>query len=169
MLAADEFCRQSRIWRETSEEITVTQDEIDYELEPENPALIVDVEKVVLNQRILNPVTPGSHASHGYSLLINESPTLRLIGHQSGRMVVDLILAPDPRTRTLPDFFWNDWRKTLASGTLAKLLLVPNQPFTSPDLATFHERQFRAGIVSATSRALSGNVKPHLRTRPCYA
>lgn len=65
----------------------------------------------------------------------------------------------------LPEPLMRHWRKGLIHGALYRLLVLP-EPWQNFDLAGYHERQFRAAIVSARQVRAHGYEQKGARVRP---
>ena len=56
--------------------------------------------------------------------------------------------------------------QTIAYGALARLLIMPGQPFTNPALAEEYERRFSSAISASRGEARRGNVRASSFVRP---
>lgn len=64
------------------------------------------------------------------------------------------------------DKLFQDYAPDIANGALSKLLLIPGQPFSNPQLATERRIMFRSAIQNARSSGRKGNVRSSLRVSP---
>lgn len=82
-----------------------------------------------------------------------------------GALAVRASFEPSRSATSLDDKLYS-YVQTLAYGTLARLLLMPGQPFTNPVLASEYERRFTSAIAAARSAARRGNVRTSSHVRP---
>jgi hypothetical protein len=171
--SADEFCRKSRVLRETPEDIAIVPGRTEYEIEPDaNGVAIYDVDDVEISGQPLEAFEKNSARIPGkrfYSLKRSDGETLLVLKKppaQSGWLSLTLILVPKAAATGLPDSLFDDWREAIASGALARLCATPNQPFSSSELAQYHQGLFRHAVVAAAAKATLGGIKATLRTRP---
>lgn len=68
-----------------------------------------------------------------------------------------------------PDLFMN-WFETIMDGVLGRLYMLPNKPFSSPQMATYHSKRYRMGVARARATAQANNTDGGGRWRtPYYA
>lgn len=84
---------------------------------------------------------------------------IRLIGtpgaDEDGEILtVTVSVKPSRRTRLiLNDDMVDLYKDDLVNGALARLLVIPRQPWTSPNQALMHDRKFEDGILAADNNA----------------
>ena len=64
--------------------------------------------------------------------------------------------APTRAATRVADVLYDDYAEDIAAGAVARLLLMPAQPFTNPVLAAPYRKQFRDAVTSAATRARLG-------------
>jgi hypothetical protein len=67
---------------------------------------------------------------------------------------VELIVVPNQSCFTIEDALYELHAKDIAAGALAEAHKLPDQPFTSLDMAIMRDREFRAAINNARTREL---------------
>jgi hypothetical protein len=172
--SADEFCRKSRVLRETPDAIEVLPGQTEYEISPDTGGTVIyDVADVEISGQTLEAFEKNSAYMKWrtfFTLKKTGRETLLLlktVPMQRGWMSLTLILVPEAGISTLPDPLFDDWREVLAAGALARLCATPNQPFTQLDLAQYQRGLFQDGVHAALVKAtLGGGFKATLRVRP---
>lgn len=74
-----------------------------------------------------------------------------------------LALRPVPGA-AVPEAVLTHWHAVIADGVLWRLFLMP-QPWRNPELATYYQRQFRAGTTEAKQRATHGYARGGARVK----
>ena len=82
--------------------------------------------------------------------------------------MISLFLKPSQETDILPDFLVSHMARNIADGALATLLLLPNQPFTNPQMAMAFEAKFQASLDKNFDFNLRGQQRARKRTRANY-
>lgn len=167
--AVIEFCASSWVWKHLPDAIDVVAGESTYDIEL--PAG-VDVSTVVSVELDGVPLEPKDLA-----WLNKEIPRWRTVAARSkyftqvdseqlilaplpdvnitGGATMTLALQPSQATKSFPKWIFNQHIYVLADGAIAKLMLMPNKPWT--DLANGQDRRarFEAGIAHARASAVS--------------
>ena len=155
--AADEFCKRTRCWREVE---VVSSDGIDFEVlcVPPGAALYeveeahfngCELERVSFNdippelipQIVDGPQKPGELgepryiSSRGANAVVIAPPA-------AGMLRISMFLVPAPGADMLPDVLFDSFSKDVGAGALARILILPDQPFTNPDMAMMFASQF---------------------------
>lgn len=84
----------------------------------------------------------------------------------SDALAVRASFAPTRTATQVEDELFDDWLTEIVSGALARLMIIPAQPFTNPKLALEHERAFRAGVGAANAEARRGTGRGGLFVKP---
>jgi len=146
----NEFCRESRAWREQVE-VTLEVDKTRYVVAAHD-ALIVEA------YTISHPTLNFARAFYKEgAVTLFEFPTSRDIPYP---LLVYCALAPLPPaldqtdiSALLPVDIWNDHEATLYAGTMARMMMQPLKPYTNPQLAVAHRRDFFMKAAEARVRA----------------
>lgn len=83
----------------------------------------------------------------------------------SGAITVKASFAPSYRATALDDALFADWRTVLVAGTLATLMRMPAQPFSSP-LASNFAAEYESGVYRAKREASVGRIKTSMAVKP---
>lgn len=85
---------------------------------------------------------------------------------EAGVLKIRVAVKPLSSAEYIPDFFYEDWRRPIASGAISRLCAIPGKEYSQPELATYHERLFQTGMSKAMSRLYAGNTQRGLRVQP---
>lgn len=170
--AARLFCQDTRCWREVST-FRVTRNDIEVVCVPPY-ADLHEIEVAQFNGRELEraPYTAasGAHDDAGDPTYISEvTPNaVRISPQGEGELVVSVFLMPSLNAELVPDFLVTRFRREVATGALATLLLLPNQSFTNPVMAGEYERRFTAARDKSFNRNIRGQQRAPARARPSF-
>ena len=167
--AVIEFCRESWIWQFFPDPQNVRARVLEYDIEPPqgaDVAAVIDVEynKVPLTPKSvvwLNKELPGwrttTAAVKHYTQVDTEQIILAPLpaDNINGGLVMTLALQPSQTATGFPKWIWNQFVYPITEGAIAKLMLMPNKPWT--DLANGQDRRmrFEQGFNDAREAAVS--------------
>lgn len=170
--AIDSFCRQSRIYRER-QTVALTSGVSSYELDPPGGgSVIVETLYARIGDDILEPLIPelesrlfiGSgkpeyikHAEPG-SIEILPAPA------DSGTLSVVVVYSIDQAATMFPSIL-DQWREEISFGAMARLMVMPNKPWSNPQMAAGYQSMFNAGVNDAAARASLGNRRATMRVQ----
>lgn len=178
--AAIEFCERTRFWR-YDDEFTVSADDCEGLLAPQD-AVVHEIDQVWFDGQKLRKVTPdklddllpgwrsGGEALTGQPGYVTQTlpNTVSLVPHGSGRVKLSLILKPAQDCEQVPDFLVDQQRETIAWGALARILLIPNQSFTNPDMGAAFGQSFQQRIDGKATLGSTGQQRAPVRTRASF-
>lgn len=171
--AAQRFCEKSRIWRSCKDfDVVGGQDEL---LCCPSHAQLFEIEKAWFNGHELDRRGAGSFDRDCYEdsqprYITQSTPnTVRLVpgAQEKGALRLHVFLKPSQDAEDFPDFL-SEFDRVLADGALSRILLLPNQPFTSPDMAGAFGGAFQAELDSNFNRNLRGQQRAPVRTKARY-
>ena len=179
-LAAIDFCRRSFAWIETQAAALLDATDMPHTITPPADAKVAKVLSMVMDG-----VAPGLEESSVRSeeLYTNDWRTatgtpLRFIEAARGvvsvvplplvetSFVVTAAFVPNEAAAGIPDAIYDEYGSTIISGAIYMLAIIPQNPWTSGDLAALHKRMFESGIDDASINystnyaAQSMNVAP---------
>jgi len=151
-LAAIEFCERTRCWREM---VTVTVDEQNEAIVAPSHASIHQIEEatfgdgIILTPTQFTDTTLLERSEQGTPQYITQTNpnSVALVPWTIGTLTLSLFLKPRSETQmrtailsgetvdaldVVPEFMFNQHAQKIADGALARLLMVPGQPFTNP-------------------------------------
>ena len=97
-----------------------------------------------------------------------EPNTIRLVPFQAGDVKLSLFLKPAQDADELPDFLADQHRETIAWGALGRILLIPNQSFTNPEMGAAFGQAFQQKLDGKSTMGVTGQQRAPVRTRPSF-
>lgn len=170
-----EFCDQTGAWDEVQDAQTVEVGVGDYDIPAPTGAIPLRVLDVSLDGRLLqsapyrtslltlNVATPIAYTSSIERGLIRLAPAPTVSG---GQLVVRAAYAPSMTATILPDFLMQRFAEVIASGTKARLQLMPGVSWSNPTLASVYAQRFNNGMLDARTEALYGRNNGSIRIEP---
>lgn len=173
--AAIEFCERTRTWRDYD----------DYQVYRRDAALIKtpvgsvihEIEEVRFNGEWLEPAsasdldkwhhgwrTGRATGRPGYFTQM-EPNTIAIAPIAAGTVHAWLILKPAPDAMELPDYIAMQYRQVIADGALARILALPNMPYSNPQLAAVHDTSFQAALSRLSNLGSAGQQRAHVRSK----
>ena len=167
--AVIEFCSSSWIWRYLPDPIDVVAGEANYTLEPPAGA---DVATLIDAQFNTTPLDPRSttwldHEIPGWRTLRKTPKYFTQVDTEeiilaavpdismTGGLTMTLALQPSQRASDFPRWIFNNYIYDLANGAIAKLMLMPGQPWTDLQGGADRRARFDAAIANARNSAAS--------------
>ena len=178
--AAIEFCERSRTWR-FDDEFNVTTDDAEGLLAPAN-SVVLDIDGVWFNGQKLTPKTPnqldkllptwrsGADKSTSKPLYVTQTAlnTIQIVPFQAGKLKLSLFLKPAQDADELPDFLADQHRETIAWGALGRILLIPNQSFTNPEMGAVFGQLFQQKLDGKSTIGSTGQQRAPVRTKASF-
>ena len=93
---------------------------------------------------------------------------IRIVPSSAGTLYVCFRLKPDPNATIVPDFLAREYREVIGWGALGRLLTIPGQSYSSPDLATYYKTLFEQKIDRLSTKGTTGQQNAPKRTTPRY-
>jgi hypothetical protein len=172
--AAIAFCEQSLAWRYNHPDIEVTSGTAQYAFVPPAEAVVhaihyaawngdeiatrVDESNVTIYDWRNDTGTPRFVFGGATSLTLVPTPDA------DGTLALEVILKPAPDATGVDDSIFNEFREAIAHGALTRLMLSPKKPYTSPQLATFHQQAFTIKTAAAGMRAARNYTRAPIQT-----
>lgn len=172
--AAIDFCERTRLWR-WEDDFDIPGDEPECITTPFG-SVLHEIELVQFDGQDLCPKTVAWMDSncHGWRagtltgqpqyVVQTEPNTLRVVPQQAGHVNLFLWLKPSDEADELPDFIVDQYRKTIAHGALAHILLMPGQPFTNVEMAATFGGLFNGKVNSLMRASSRGQQRGRTRT-----
>lgn len=174
--AAIEFCERTRTWRDYDDYPVYRRDAAP--IKTPAGSVIHEIEEVRFNGEWLEPASASDldkwHSGWrmgratgrpGYFTQL-EPDTIAIAPIAAGRVHAWLILKPSPDAMELPDFIGSQHRQVIADGALARILALPNQPYSNLQLAAVHDTSFQSALSRLSNRGSAGQQRAHVRTKP---
>lgn len=161
--ACIEFCAGSWIWQFLPDPIDVVAGEPYYDLEPESGADVSVVMDVAHNNVPLTAKSvawldgqlPGWRTTLAVPKYYTQVDTDQIIlaaapdSSIAGGLTMTLALQPSQASQGMPKWIFNQFMYSLAEGAMAKLMLMPNKPWTDLSTGAFHNTNFQGAIANA--------------------
>lgn len=172
--ASREFCRRTRLWR-GGDSFQVTPEQCASIAVPYGAELF-EIERVDFNGSMLEPVSlewlddhypnwaKETAGSPSYVTQLAPS-TIAVVPTAAGCVTMRLTLMPNNETMDVPDFLADKYAEIIATGALASILMLPGNPFTSPQLAQYYQLNFDRDLDRLTGINVSGEQRAPTRTR----
>lgn len=176
--AAIEFCERTRLWR-YEDEFAVSADDCEGIAAPYG-ADLHEIEAVFFNGVQLDPASISWLDEHmrGWRtgdltglpkyFTQTEPDTIRLVPHEPGKLRLHVWLKPGQEADELPDWMVDQHREAIAHGALARILLIPNQSFTNPELGAAFGGSFQSKLDALSHKGLAGQQRAPMRTRATF-
>ena len=178
--AAIEFCERTRVWR-FEDEFNVTEDDAEGLFAP-GGSVILDIDGVWFDGKKLKPKTPkqlddtmpawrsGAEKPTGDPSYVTQTApnTITLVPFRAGSVKLSLFLKPAQDAEELPDFLADQYRETIAWGALARILLIPNQSFTNPEMGAAFGQVFQQKMDGKSTIGITGQQRAPVRTRASF-
>lgn len=175
--AAIEFCERTRLWK-YEDDYDVTAEDCGEIFTP-NGSVLHDVEIMMFDGRELLPKTSrdldaimprwrlGNDETSGLSMYFTqiEQNSFRIVPANDGHINLCLRLKPSPTTMELPDFLANEYKEIIGWGALGRILTIPGQSYSSPDLATYYRGLFIEKIDRLSTKSTTGQQNAPKRSR----
>lgn len=176
-LAAIEFCERTRLWK-YEDEFDVLAATPTSDITTPAGSILHDIEVVLFNGKELLPkatrdldrLEPGWRTGDlgsglpKYFTQIDQS-TLRVVPVMDGTVYLCARLKPAQDATEIPDFIANEYREVIAWGALSRLLTIPGQSYTSPELGQFYAQKFSEKLDRLSTKGTTGQQNAPKRSR----
>lgn len=169
--AAIRLCADSTVWREDIPAGDLVADTPEYLIIPPGGTEIVNIHYVYLDGDPIEAATAEQLDStdYGWRDIASGTPT-KFFVPTPGRfkfnrspestitdgLTVRVSLKPSVGSSQVGQIIWRDFREALERGALRNLMIMPDKPWSNPDLADYHGRYFTFQIQRARARASLG-------------
>lgn len=178
--SAIEFCERTRIWH-FEDEFEIAADDFESLLSPPS-SVIHEIDDVWFNGKKLRKVTPqkldelcpdwrsGDEKPTGEPSYITQTAPNEIIlaPFGTGTVKLSLYLKPSQDAVEVPDFLADQYRETIAFGALGRILLIPNQSFSSPEMGAAFGSAFQQRLDGKSTKGISGQQRAPTRTKASY-
>lgn len=180
--AAIEFCERTRLWKYESTVDILEADPVVGEIVLPDDAALFDIEVAMFDNLELTPkatrdldeIAPrwrGGDLGTGNPQYITqiEQNSLRMVPSPAvdGALYVCLRLKPSQDATTLPAFM-TEYAECLGWGALGRILTVPGQSYSNPELATYYTGRFMKKLDALSNKGTLGQHNARKRTRTSF-
>jgi hypothetical protein len=172
------FCEQSLAWQGTHPDVSVAAGVAEYAFTPPADAVVhliihaaLDGEKIALYPGEPGMGSMGSMNRHvrkgipAYILAGAASLTLVPEPGAPGTLSMTVAFKPSPASTGIVDGQFNEYREAIVHGALVRLMLSPKKPYSSTQLAQYHQQQFTVKTAAAGQQMARGYTRARLQTR----
>lgn len=178
---ANELCRSAYVWIQDLGPLDVISGQAEYACPAPSGAVPVITLGLTINGLPLRAATveeldlnhpgwSGLIATRPLRFLVPALGKVRLVPEPSktleSALVVRMVLAPAHDAVAAEDLIFEQWAVAIAHAAKAELMLVPGKPWTQPQLAEHHARQFATHVARARGRKCTGWTASTLTARP---
>ena len=178
--ACIEFCAGSWIWQFLPDPADIEAGEARYDLEPESGADVTVVMDVSHNNVPLTAKSvawldgnlPGWRTTLAVPKYYTQVDTDQIIlaavpdSTISGGLTMTLALQPSQNSQGIPRWIFAQYMYVLAEGAMAKLMLMPNKPWTDLTTGAFHNTNFQNAIANARASTAAAIGRAAHRVTP---
>lgn len=173
-----EFCAGSWVWRHLPDPLDVVAGENAYDLEPlpgsdVASVLAAELDGVPLAPKDipwLNKEIPRWRTVAARPKYFTQVDTEQVIlaampdANITAGLTMTLALQPSQAANGFPKWIFNQYLYVLAEGAIAKLMMMPNKPWTDIQNGADRRTKFEAGIANARAYAVSalGSAAPRV-------
>lgn len=177
---ARDFCLRTSAWAAQFDAVDLVASQAAYDIDaPESDAVVTRVTKVTANGVLLwsdtdpamdedvpkylrgNPPFVVSNDLLQLTFIADEVPTASLVAG----LALEGALQPSRGATTLPNFLLDVHSEAMRVGTLARLMLMGNKPWTDRAMATDYRTQWEQKVGYAAYQGDTGNTRKTLRVR----
>lgn len=162
--ACVDFCAGSLLWNETLDAEDVTDSSFPYDLLAPSGAKVAAVMSLSINGTAIYPVGLDSlEPIQGWADSTSSIPQCycqltpgqmilypRLEG--TAVMIMRLAYAPTRESTTVDSYVYQEYLEEIAAGALSKLMKIPGQPWSNPELGVYYGDLFEKSITDAATR-----------------
>lgn len=176
-----DFCNRTHWWKYTSDTIDLVADENTYQVEVPNGTEPISVVAAWYSDRPLWPMGFSTHqrfqpvrpeARPGPPVVFTNENPLELVllptpkDSEVGALVMMSAIRPKRSATAADKDMMERWYEAIMHGALARVYSIPNQPFTSRDLATDRAKLYAAQVTQAKIDANKALTVASLRVQP---
>jgi len=180
--AAIEFCERTKLWKHESTTTVLATDPATSTIVTPADSSVFDIEVSLFDGQELQPIATRDldavlsgwrvgGVSVGQPQYITQTAqnTLTLVpqAYADGSLYLCLRLKPSQTALTLPTFL-NDYAECLGWGALGRILTVPGQSYSNPELATYYTSRFMDKLDKLSLKATTGQQNARKRTKPSF-
>lgn len=180
--AAIEFCERTKLWKYESTTTVLSTDPATSTITTPADSAVHDIEVALFEGSELTPkatrdldaIMPGWRTGDigtGQPAYITQiaQNTLTLVPapYVDGSLYLCLRLKPSQTALTLPDFM-NDYAECIGWGALGRILTVPGQSYSNPELATYYTTRFLTKLDALSLKGATGQQNARKRTKSSF-
>ena len=168
------FCEHSLAWKCNHPSVSVVPGTAEYAFVPPAEAAVhaivyaaLDGEEIESHAGEGNITIAGWRSQTGTpEYVLGDAASLTLVPKPdaAGTLTMIVALKPSPTATGIDDDPFNEFREAIVHGALARLMLSPKKPYTSVQLAQYHQQQFAIKTAAAGLRVARSFTRAPLHT-----
>jgi len=170
--ASRDFCRRTLAWRDEGTANTVAGTST-YQVYDPTTAVVVDIfaprldDQYTLTKKTLAGIVavdaelPTKSDRPEYIYLnagARNQVVLAGVPDAVYTLKLEAVLMPTEALATIDDDLWDRWGEAIISGTLARLMRMPNKQWSDLKLSDYHRNLFEMAVPEARSKAADGHM-----------
>lgn len=182
-LSAIAFCERARAWREV-EDVEVVGDDFEQIPVPSQSELY-EIEQVYfrtptdtrweklkaipyadVDQTIADTAVTSYARPHSYLQISQDS--IFLLPKAQGVIRVSAFYKPSPIADVAPDILYSKYASIIADGALMHILMIPEQPYTNPNMASFKAAIFNSNCDAHFTLNIRGQHRAPARAKSSF-
>lgn len=171
---AIDFCEATKVWRHKANFVSDMIEPGLVMLAAPAGAKLYEVERVWFEGRKLDKATIADlppeiydGSPQQYTQIQREQITVWPCSLGT-TFAVSMIIKPSRAAQELPDFLLEDYGDAIADGVIAKLLLMPERPWSQPQLGAYHKGLFEDAKNKAFATNTFGQHRARARTKASF-
>lgn len=181
--AAIDFCQRTRFWRyvdefdvagDTSEIIVAPGQSSLFEIEkawfkPTGGDHWVELRRLPyaqIDQTLLDETTDTYTVPNVISQI--DYNTVTLVPRATGTLRISMFLSPSYEASSCPENLYSNFASTIADGALSEILMIPEQPYTNPNIAALKAGMFNAECDKNFALNVRGQQRAPARTKSSF-
>jgi hypothetical protein len=179
-----EFCEKSLIIQRDHDPVTVIASTGDYDFEsPITNHLVTKVMKMWFKGSVMNAINPDEitdptiyNTGFDGAVIAKSTPqayfqkderTFTIYPRPSATspsaITMRVALKPSRSALLVEDVLLEDYAEEIGAGAIARLMMSPGKPYTSPSSGALYQARFMQGVNTARQRVLRGYVRSDAR------
>lgn len=166
------FCQRSLAWNGTLDAETLTADDLPYRIAGEETyAVVHDILNVFVDDKRMSKSNARKLDKRGnwraevgipeaYVVLSNDVIDLWRRPEESVSVIATVVYNPKQDTNSLPDILYNEYAEMIAAGARARLMAIPNKPWSDAAMAAYWDGTFQSGAEIVRSKVQSSYGAP---------
>ena len=180
--AAIEFCERTKLWKYESTIAVLSTDPATSTIATPTDSAVFDIEVALFDGSELKPKATrdldeimggwrtgdlGTGIPQYITQVEQNKLTLVPQASADGSLYLCLRLKPSQTAMMLPTFL-NDYAECLGWGALGRILTVPGQSYSNPELATYYTSRFMDKLDKLSLKGTTGQHNARKRTKPSF-
>ncbi|CAB4134871.1 hypothetical protein UFOVP275_27 [uncultured Caudovirales phage] len=180
--AAIEFCERTKLWKYESTTPVLSTDPATSAISTPTDSSVFDIEVSLFDNKELVPKAPrdldaifegwrtgaiGTGAPLYITQIEQNKMTMVPQSYADGSLYLCLRLKPSQTALTMPDFL-KDYSECIGWGALGRILTVPGQSYSNPELATYYTGRFLVKLDALSRKGTTGQQNAVKRTKAIF-